>query len=953
MKNNRLLQFDSSVHSLASNKSFFLKSLFQKTKSLLFLFIFTACSLNVSAQNISSISNCSDFVLGPAAWPYVLVATTVDSGLASQGAQTFTINVTTLPSTGADFRVAKTTANGNWFFGPATALTLGSNSITVPAVTFNRAVKFQFSSGAVEFDALSLNGVASSCIVPLPTPNSSLISGCSDFVIGTNTSWSYILEATSVAAGVSSQGAQTFTMNVTNLPSGGADFRVAKTTANGNWYFGPATALTLGSNSITVTSVTFNRAVKFQFSSGDVEFNSLSLNGVPSSCIAPLPTPPISSISNCSDFVLGPAAWPYVLVATTVDSGLASQGAQTFTINVTTLPSTGADFRVAKTTANGNWFFGPATALTLGSNSITVPAVTFNRAVKFQFSSGDVEFDALSLNGVASSCVCSAVSSSTDVIVACDNYTWIDGNTYNLSNNTATYLFMNAAGCDSTVTLDLTINNSSSSSFNVTACDSYAWNGNTYTSSGAYTWTGTNAVGCDSTATLNLTINSSSSSAVSISSCDSLHWNGTTYTTSGVYVWTGTNAVGCDSTVTLNLAINNSSSSESITSCDSLAWNGTTYTTSGVYTWTGTNAVGCDSLVTLNLTINNSSTSSSSISACDSYNWNNNTYTSSGTYTWSGTNIFGCDSTSILVLSITGNSNISYVTSCDSYIWNGNTYSSSGTYTYSNGSCTDSLILTINNSSSSSTNVSACDSYNWNGNTYTSSGTYTWVDTNSVGCDSLVTLNLTINSSSSSFSAILSCDSLNWNGNTYTSSGIYTWTGTNVAGCDTVATIDLTITSLNSDVIVVNDTTLQVQSVTPGSSFQWVDCNDNFAPISGENNATFTTQTSGSYAVEVSLNNCSEISNCLTINTSTNINDYNKQYEVKFFPNPTTNDLVISLEGIGFIDILIVDINGKVLMQQSDLTDQDRINLSDYVSGLYFIKIISKKGSMVERVTKY
>ena len=151
----------------------------------------------------------------------------------------------------------------------------------------------------------------------------------------------------------------------------------------------------------------------------------------------------------------------------------------------------------------------------------------------------------------------------------------------------------------------------------------------------------------------------------------------------------------------------------------------------------------------------------------------------------------------------------------------------------------------------------------------------------------------------------------------------------------------------------MNDTTLQVQSVTPGSSFQWVDCNDNFAPIAGENNATFTTQTSGSYAVEVSLNNCSEISNCFTINTSTNINYYHKQYGEKFFPNPTTNDLVISLEGIGFIDILIVDINGKVLMQQSDLIDQDRINLSDYVSGLYFIKIISKKGSRVERVTKY
>ena len=32
-------------------------------------------------------------------------------------------------------------------------------------------------------------------------------------------------------------------------------------------------------------------------------------------------------------------------------------------------------------------------------------------------------------------------------------------------------------GCDSTATLNLTINNSSSSSEDVTACDSYDWNG--------------------------------------------------------------------------------------------------------------------------------------------------------------------------------------------------------------------------------------------------------------------------------------------------------------------------------------------------------------------------------------------------------------------------------------------------------------------------------------------
>ena len=49
----------------------------------------------------------------------------------SQAAQTFTMNVTSLPEDGASFRVYKTTANGSDFFGNPVAITLGSNGITV------------------------------------------------------------------------------------------------------------------------------------------------------------------------------------------------------------------------------------------------------------------------------------------------------------------------------------------------------------------------------------------------------------------------------------------------------------------------------------------------------------------------------------------------------------------------------------------------------------------------------------------------------------------------------------------------------------------------------------------------------------------------------------------------------------------------------------------------------
>ena len=54
-------------------------------------------------------------------------------------------------------------------------------------------------------------------------------------------------------------------------------------------------------------------------------------------------------------------------------------------------------------------------------------------------------------------------SSVTDLITACDSLTWIDGITYTSSNTTASDTLQTIAGCDSIVTLDLTINNSASS----------------------------------------------------------------------------------------------------------------------------------------------------------------------------------------------------------------------------------------------------------------------------------------------------------------------------------------------------------------------------------------------------------------------------------------------------------------------------------------------------------
>jgi hypothetical protein len=80
-------------------------------------------------------------------------------------------------------------------------------------------------------------------------------------------------------------------------------------------------------------------------------------------------------------------------------------------------------------------------------------------------------------------------------------------------------------------------------------------NTQTYTTSGVFTQTLSNAVGCDSILSLNLTINLSSTSNITQTACESYFLNSQTYTASGSYIQTLLNVKGCDSTITLNLTI--------------------------------------------------------------------------------------------------------------------------------------------------------------------------------------------------------------------------------------------------------------------------------------------------------------------------------------------------------------------------------------------------------------
>lgn len=120
----------------------------------------------------------------------------------------------------------------------------------------------------------------------------------------------------------------------------------------------------------------------------------------------------------------------------------------------------------------------------------------------------------------------------SDSIIACDSYTWIDNKTYNQSTSKPSIVDANIFGCDSIHQLNLTILNSTKHTLKYSSCDSFTWvNGVTYYESNKQAhYKIKNTAGCDSTIQLDLMIHKSTDNSDSIFSCSPLIWvNGEQY----------------------------------------------------------------------------------------------------------------------------------------------------------------------------------------------------------------------------------------------------------------------------------------------------------------------------------------------------------------------------------------------------------------------------------------
>ncbi|MBO4503357.1 MAG: Omp28-related outer membrane protein, partial [Bacteroidales bacterium] len=407
-----------------------------------------------------------------------------------------------------------------------------------------------------------------------------------------------------------------------------------------------------------------------------------------------------------------------------------------------------------------------------------------------------------------------------DERAACDSLTWLDGVTYYESTNTPTYVLSAANGCDSIITLHLTIANVLHTNVYESACDSFTWIDVTYYDSGEYTKTFTTTSGCDSIVTLHLTVNQTYQTPITASICQGGSYNffGQTLTTAGTYTHTLQSAHGCDSVITLTLTVNstfNTPVAAEICQGGSYNFFGQTLTTAGTYTHTLQSVHGCDSVITLTLTVNSTFNTPVAAEICQggSYNFFGQTLTTAGTYTHTLQSVHGCDSVITLTLTVNSTFNtpvVAEICQGGSYTFFGQTLTTAGTYTHTLQSvhgCDSVITLTLTVSSTFNTPVAAeiCQggSYNFFGQTLTTAGTYTHTLQTVHGCDSVITLTLTVNPTFNTPVTAEICQggSYSFFGQTLTTAGTYTHTLQSVHGCDSVITLTLTVnTTLNTSV---------------------------------------------------------------------------------------------------------------------------------------------------------
>jgi len=150
---------------------------------------------------------------------------------------------------------------------------------------------------------------------------------------------------------------------------------------------------------------------------------------------------------------------------------------------------------------------------------------------------------------------------------------------------------------------------------------------------------------------------------------------------------------------------------------------------------------------------------------------------------------------------------------------------------------------------------------------------------------------------------------------------------------------DLSVSISNGTILTANEN---------GATYQWLDCGNNNSIINGETTQTFSPTSNGDYSVIITSGNCTDTSQCISVNSVGLENNTN--FKINLFPNPTNGTVSINCNNSNNTSIKIYNIDGKIVYSnyfKNSLT----LDLNES-SGIYFIEIESNNSIQKMKLIK-
>ncbi len=179
-------------------------------------------------------------------------------------------------------------------------------------------------------------------------------------------------------------------------------------------------------------------------------------------------------------------------------------------------------------------------------------------------------------------------------------------------------------------------------------------------------------------------------------------------------------------------------------------------------------------------------------------------------------------------------------------------------------------------------------------------------------------------------------------------SGIVSVKANNLCGSSALRTLNVVVNSLPNVTVTLTENTLSVVPTT-GATYQWLDCDNSFLPISGATTQTFAPTSNGNYAVKVSKSGCADTSICTVISTVST--ETLVQHKFKVYPNPTDGNFVVDFgELISNASITVFDGKGSIVYEMSQINETIIPIQLDVPVGMYFVKLDSMHESKVVKL---